>query len=378
LSVVDGDPKLKALAATLARRRDRFLGAPLVEPLEGWRAQAKGEPGQVLDGLDDFIAQLPDGARQPPGLLALPSTPFAAFQRALGPAERSEAWEELAAAVQDSRVRPSGGMWPSAREAALVPFVAPELLESLTLDSGWRDVLKASFVALLGGATVPRAGLVEAPAEVGVRRELVVRLRVPPSLEIDPLASVYAGLAESLEAMRAALVAEGLGGIRVASPETSAPVLVQAASLVQVLRGLEALALGSPGAGPEVLAARRYLSAWRREPGLLRDVRRASAAASPMGEARQHAVITGVARRELTVGFARPPEIDVPVGAEQFFEVDASAHQRYLVPMLVAVPVVAPVSAEPLEAAAVRALVDSVGRDGARAELAVSKALRRP
>lgn len=380
LSVVDSDPKLKALEATLRRRRARFLGAPLAEPLDVWRAHVKGEVGQLIDGLDDFITQEPLSSRPPTGLLALPSTPFGALEGALGVPERVDVWEELEAAVHDGRVKPSGAMWPSAREAALVPFAAPDLVDLLVLDSGWRGVLKASFVTLLGGATAPRGGVVEPAVETGVRRELVVRLQVPPALEVEPLASLYGRLAQSLEALRAALVAEGLGGLRPVYPEGrgALPVLEEAAGLVSVLRGLEALAAGKEGEGAELVLARRFLSTWRRAPALRRDVRRASAATQLVGDERQHAVIVGVARRELTVGFTKPPEIDLVGGAEQLeqlFEIDTTARQKYLTPLLVAVPVVAPSFTGPLDQAVVRALVDSVGRDSARAELAVVKAL---
>ena len=374
LAVLDADPRLRALEATLRRRRDRFLGTPQSEPLEAWRALAKGDAAAALVSLGDFIEQLPVPSREPPGLMALSSTPFLAFEAALTPPERGALWDELAQAVQEGRLSPSAAMWPSAREAALVPLAAPDLVDGLQLDSGWRNVLKTSFAGLLGGATVARGGSPEDTPEPLERRQLVVRLEVPPWLEVEPLGSLYGRLADSLEALRAALAAEGLTGLAAVEAEgQGAALMAQVGRLVAVLRGLQAVAAGA-SAPAEAALARQFLSSWRREPALSRDVRRASAVAQPGGESRQHAVVLGVARRELSVGFLKPPQVEV-LGGEEPFEVDSSARQKYLVPLLWTVPATAAPLTAPLDRAVVRGLVDSAGRDAAGAEAAVVEAL---
>lgn len=379
LAVLDANPSLRSLEATLRRRRDRFRGGPADEPLDRWRTLTAGKAAQALDGLSDFVERLPIAERQPPGLLALPTTPFATFEASLSAAERATQWEELATAVQDGRVSPTAATWPSAREAALVPFAAPERVDAVQLDASWHDALRASFASLLGGAVVASGGLAEPLPESGERRELLVRLLVPPRLEVVPPGSLYGRLAEALAALQAALQAEGLVGLRAVHHDgpATAPALGEARRLEMILRGLSAIALATPAHRDELAAARQFLSAWRAEPGLRRDVRDASAAALPSGEERRHAVVVGVQRRELSVGFARPPEVEV-LGGDESFEVDSSVRQRYLVPLLKAVPAAAPPLTAPLARATVRALVDAVGRDAPRAEVAVQEALLRP
>lgn len=377
LAVLEADPSLTSLEARLRRRRDRFRGSSVDEPLERWRTLTAGKAAQALDGLSDFVERLPIAGRQPPGLVALPATPFSTFEDSLSAAERANQWEELATAVQDGRVSPTAATWPSAREAALVPFAAPERVDAVPLDSGWNDTLRASFASLLGGAVAGRGGLAEPLPESGERRDLLVRLLVPPRLEVVPPGSLYGRLAESLGALQAALRAEGLEGLRAAPRDggASAPALGEARRLENILRGLSAIALATPASPEALAAARQFLSGWRGEPGLRRDVRDASAAALPAGEERRHAVVVGVQRRELSVGFARPPEVEV-LGGDESFEVDSSVRQRYLVPLLKAVPAAAPPLTAPLARATVRALVDSVGRDASRAEVVVQEALR--
>lgn len=148
LDLLEKDPKLSQLWERVRARRDRFLGAPVSEPIVQWKEKAGGKAGEALDGLSTFIEALPMDAREPPGLVAAASTPFARFLGELSGAERRQAFAELATAVQDGRVVARGDTWPSARDAALVPLCAPEGQKALRYDGEWRDRLQAAFSAL--------------------------------------------------------------------------------------------------------------------------------------------------------------------------------------------------------------------------------------
>lgn len=104
LDLLQKDPKLAAAWEKLRSRRDRFLGAPKSEGILLWKERAKGEPGEALERLNDFINALSMDERVPPALLAAPSTPFADFLAELKGAERAHAYAELISAVQDLRV----------------------------------------------------------------------------------------------------------------------------------------------------------------------------------------------------------------------------------------------------------------------------------
>jgi hypothetical protein len=146
--------------------------------------------------------------------------------------------------------------------------------------------------------------------------------------------------------------------------------------LVPRLKSLALLATPDAKAEPKELeAARRFVASWRAEGSSTRDVRGASASPWAMGEERAHAVIVGVTRRELTVGFASPPRVEV-VGAPAGFFADTGVRQRYLVPALRTVAATAPASRRALERAQVRALVEGVQRDPSKVDTAVTDALK--
>lgn len=378
-AALDADPGLRELEEGLRRRSARFLGAPVAEPLETWRRLAGGRAQEAIEDLSTFLERLPPSLRQPPGPLSPPATPFVAFVRSLGPVACGTVWDELTSAVEDGRVAPTAAQWPAAREAALVPLVASEFLEDVAGDSAWRRSLHGAFAGLLGGVEVARGEVValdEVAAVTSEATDLSVRLRAPPWLEVEPPAGVYGRLAESLLALEAALVAEGLGRLERPAPQ-SGTVLAEVRRLVPILRGLEAIARGAGGQPAERAAARRYLASWTAEPELRSDVRAASALPGSCEGDRHHGVLLGVARRELSVAFAEAPGVEV-VGEEGRFDVDTSARQSYLVPAFDTLAVTATPSTAPLDRTTVRALVDAAGRRRDAAAASVQEAVRAP
>jgi hypothetical protein len=372
LEVLASEPRLGQRLAALSARRRRFQGAPATERLAVWARAAGSEPGLALERLDDFLAHLPPGARPPPPLLEPPSTSLERYLQGLQEPERARAWEELAQAVEEGRVAPGAEGLAEAREAALAPLLRLDGPGLPVVDSGWRELLRRAFVQLLGGQLAPRPSGSEDEPEPSERSELRVRLMVPPWLEVEPLPGLYEGLGTSLQRLEEALQAEHLTGLRALGPAGagSGPLLVELGRLRVRLAGLAALSGGARAATPaELAAARSFLSRWRVLPAQGRDVREMHP--TPGG----FAAVTGVARRELVVGFGAPPGLEVP-GAAPGLVVDATARQRYLVPVLEGTLVAEQAARPALGAARVRAVIDGAGRDPERSVEALREAMR--
>jgi hypothetical protein len=378
LLLLEQDPKLRALDLRVRQRRDRFEGAPAIDPLVIWRDVTRGDAGRALESLGEFIDSLPEQQRVPPAFLALPSTPVSRFLGELGAAERDNAWEELATAVQDGRVLLPDASWPLAREAALVPLVA-EVSKSVQLDSSWRDQARSTFALALGGALDARPAGSEPEPETLERTELRVRLMAPPWLEVEPSPELFARQANSLEALAQALTAENLQTLRGRNAEgqrLDGTLVTEARRLAARLRSLARLASPDAKAEPKDLqVARQYVADWRRDRASTRDVRSANAFFLSRSGERTHAFVLGVTRRELTVGFAAKPQVEV-LGAPVGLVVETEARQRYIVPVLRSLTCAAPAARRPLERAQVRAVVDAVQRDPATVDTAVIEALR--
>lgn len=371
LDVLERDPKLKAQWERIRQRRDRFIGAVAPEPANEWREKAKGNPAQALDAMSDFIESLPVTQRTPPPLVALGVTPFTKFLGELSGAERGAAWHELASAVQDGRVAPAASAeagWPVTREATLAAFAIES--KAVQFDSAWRDGFVRTFAALQGGHHEARGGGKQPERESSERGDLKLRLQVPPMLEVEPLADVFSRATLSLEQLVQKLGAENLGalkGLHADGTRGGDTLLNEAKRLIPRLKGLALLA--SPTAkldAKEVAEARRFVAAWRSDSALARDVRQAAATPIAMASERGHAAIVGVTRQELTVTFSAPPKAEVQGAAAASFEANTAAEQRYIVPALVTVGGVAPASRQPIDRAAVKALVESVKRDPTR------------
>lgn len=363
LALRRADAKLAALDAQVRRRRDRYVGAPGVERLDGWAAKAGDDVEGALDDLGGFIESLSVGERVPPPLFAAPRTPFMGFFAQLEGAARASAMEELAAAVQDARVSPATGPdapWPVLREAALAALASDAT--RVRFDGGWAGRLRVAFAALQVAHLDGRGEGLDLAPPSRERSDLTVRLRVPPDVEVEPLPEAYARLAASLARLAKQLSEDGLSRLAPDASRWSAR-----------LEGLAALAASdAPRSGPKVAEARRLLARWRAEAA--HDVRQASA--SPLSGAgeRQHAAVVGVSRREVVVGFATPPTLDVvghPAGL-----VAEAAEQRYLVPVLVTVGGSAPAARPVLDERSLKTALDAVGRDATRAEGAFAEALQ--
>ncbi len=378
LELLAKEPKLAALVARIEQRHRTFLGEADDRALARWKAVAK--PEASLDDLGAFIEALEPSERTPPGLLAQPATPFGRFLEGLVGAERRGAFEELATASQDGRVGLKGEGWVVAREAALAQLCVGEAAGAgVQLDGDWRERLRGTFEALVGSAAQAQGGQGAPSRDEGDRTDLKVLLRVPPVLEVEPLAAIYAKQAAGLRALAAALAAEKLGGLAALGPEgqREGGALAAANALATKLEGIAALADPARAASPEAAAGRRALARRRAEARLAEDVREASAAPVSISTERQHAAIVGVARRELAVTFARAPTIRA-VTPEAMTGLEAlPAEQRYLVPTLVTVGAAAAPGVQALDRRAVRALVEAHGRDVVQVEGAFTEALKR-
>lgn len=376
LWLLEKDLKVKTLDARLRARRDRFEGTPVDEPLMVWRAATRGDSAAAFEGLGEFIDTLPTEQRVPPPLVALPVTPFSRFLFELSGAERQIAWDELAHAAQENRIPFQGKDWPVLREAALVPLVA-EPVGGLVVDSAWRNQGRASFAAVQGGAVDGREVGADLEPPLPDRVELSVRLMVPPLLEVEPSAELFKGLAASLDALGAALQAEGLTGLKAWLPEgrRGEVLLAEVRRWSARLGALARLANGDLKDSKAIEQARSYLTGWRSEASASRDVRSVAPFFLSVGGERVVSCVVGVGRRELIVGFAEPPRVEI-VGAPAGLVADVAANQRYLVPVLSTAHALAPAQRRRFERADLRAVIDAVDRDPSRVETAVSDALR--
>jgi hypothetical protein len=363
LDVLAKEPKLAAAWDKARSRRDRFLGAPAEERVLAWREQAAGKAAEAVENLSGFIEALPHDARVPPPLLAPAVTPFGRFLSELSGVERTNAFGELAAAVQDGRVAPGTSTWPQARDAALGALCQPDAHQAVALDGAWRDRLQGSFGALAGGHLEASGTGLSLEPEEHERSELTVRLLVPPLLEVEPVPELFSRAAASLGRLVEALGQEQLTGLAALGPDArrGAPISATAKAWIPKLEGLAALAHPEQQAAKALAEGRKLAVAWRRDGAFARDVRQASASPVASAGERQHAAIIGVTRRELVVAFQRPPKIEA-VGASAGF-VFHPGEQRYIVPVLVSVGGTAPASASPLDRSRLKALVDGAGRD---------------
>jgi hypothetical protein len=374
LLALEKDAKLKALADRVAQRRDRYVGAPAMDSLATWKDKAKGDAEGALDRLNEFIDALPISERRPPGLLAAASTPFRGFLGQLEGAELGAAMEELAAAASDGRVAtPDDGPWPVAREAALAALVRDS--KAVSFDGAWRGRLRGAFAALQVAHLDARGSGLDLSPEAEERNALTVRLNVPPTLDVEPVPEAYARLAASLEQLVKALSSEGLSGLQgVEVDGRRGPAIVgEAKRWIPRLTGLSKLAVPAAASpeGKDVAEAKRFLAGWRAEAGV--DVRQAAAAPVSMAGERRHGAIVGVSRRELVVGFGGKTSVSV-VGAPAGLTARV-AEQRYLVPVLVTAGASAPAVKRALDVKALKAALEEVQRDAAKAEGAFSEAL---
>ncbi len=382
LDALEKDPKVRVFWERIRVRRDRFVGVPTEERISAWRTATAGDTSKALDGLSEFIEGMPTTQRTPPPLMALPTTPFARFMTELSGPERISMLEELVSAVQDGRITPSDAAWPTSKENELVPFAANESNGALQFDSSWRDRLVTSFATLQGLPHDSRSHDVDPLSDLTERSELLVRLQVPPLLEVEPLPHAYERAAVSLERLISALTADNLTGLKgfgVDGRRWPDTVINDARRLQPVLRGLAKLA--SPELpmvdGRDVAEARRFISSWRSEATFTRDVRVATESALSAGSERSHSAIIGVGRRELAVTFATKPKLHLE-GPQAGIELNAEAEQRYIVPVLVSVSVSVASSVKLLDRSVIKTLVDGSGRDRTRSEGAFIEALSAP
>lgn len=373
LDLLEQDAKLMALWQKSRARRDAFLGAPLAEPLLVWREKTHGA-GEAIENLNGFIERMPIDDRTPPGLIALPVTPFGRFLAELDGVERGNAWAELTTAVQDKRVSPGSETFPSARDAALASLCTSEGAKALRFDGRYRERFQNSFTRLLGGSVENAAGGTGPETDDLERSELKVRLLVPPALEVEPIPELYEREATALERLAQALEKEGLSGLSglSADGQRTGPVLPAAKSWVPKLRGLAALASPDAPVSKDLAEGRRTAKDWRKDTSFARDVREANASPVSMPAERQHAALVGVSRRELTVTFSKAPKITAAGGAF----VTQPSEQRYIVPVLVSVGGNAAPKTNAMDRKTIRSLVDGAGRDAQQIENAFTEALR--
>ncbi len=364
LAIFDGDPKLAKGYEALAGLRAALYGVPAEDLWPKYRAAAEGEGLEgSLEDLGGFLGRLasqgiaPDAPRPP--LAPDADSPIKRFLAGLTGSERSNAMDELALGLQDGRVllRPTEkDPWDLFRAAARVPLLRPEtdggLKGALVVDAAYRARLVATFLALRGAHHEGRdeARPEEGPEESG-HPSLRVRLRVPPVLEIEPLPAAYGQAVTSLKRLEAVLGATpkalALSGVSPDGGRRPGTLRTEIAQTRAWLRGLELIATGSAGAGAKaeaagedgaaIAAAKRLLAGWRSDADLARDARGLESAVSTAGGAVSYSGVFGIGRRELQVGFARPPEMQVVghSGDSSPFVADASAPRKYLVPVLV-------------------------------------------
>jgi len=358
------DPKLKAQWLKLRGRRDALFGGPKVEPLQEYLEKAGADPDAALD---DMMPVIDRQGSTPPPALAAPRAPFAEFLSGLQGAERAQAMDELAAAVAEGRVQlPHETTAPveALRQAALGAFTVAEQPKGLQFDAAWRERLHSAFCALQGAHRELRDTNIEPSAREVVRSELRVVLQVPPWLEVEPLPDAYRRASDASARLANALAAEGLTGATTVDPEGQGGfnAVSELKKQQAVLAGLAVISAHESFETPDVAAARRFLAGWRSDPLLVRDVRFASPQPVAFEGERTHAIVAGVARRELAVSFAEPPAAEI-VGGVPGITVDLKAEQRYLVPVLFTLSYRAKAAQPAMKPAALRKAIDEAKRD---------------
>jgi hypothetical protein len=357
------DPKLKVQWLKLRGRRDALFGGPQVEPLSEYLAKAGGDADVALD---DMMPVIDRQGSTPPPVLAAPRAPFAEFLQSLSGPERAQPVDELSTAVADGRVRlpteTTAGV-EALRQAALAAFSVAEQPKGLQFDAGWRDRLVSAFCALQGAWHEPRESNFEPSQPEVVRSELKVVLEAPPSLEVEPLPDAYRRASDAAARLASVLSVEGLASVSPIDPEglPSAPAVPELKRWQSVLAGLAVISARETFETPDVANARRFLAGWRADPLLQRDVRFASAHPVAFDGERLHAVIAGVARRELSVQFAEVPQAEI-VGGPSGVVADLKAEQRYLVPVLYALGYRQKASEPSLRFAPLRKAIDQANR----------------
>lgn len=361
---LDADAQLKRDWQKLVGRRNAVAGGPTQEPLTAYVGLAKRSASASLEDLGAFIDALGPHPDAPPGVFGPEKSPMSTFLQSLEGAERALAGDELWNAAQDGRLHFDGASVGDAREAVLGTLATVDAQPLVRVDARWRDRLNVAFCALAAAHHEPVDRSAEPSEDDGERGELIVRLQVPPAIEVEPLAQSFAAAATSLERLSTVLANEHLSAISALSPEGASPATPAGPQLVSwaaVARGLAALT-GADAAlanGPAAQAARAWLSGWRQKVAL--DVRAQLPGLVSAGGQRAHVVIAGVGRRELSVTFLEAPTVEV-VGAVKGVRPNTRAEQRYIVPVLVTAQTVLPAAALPRKPAEVRALVDKANR----------------
>lgn len=363
LSLINKDAKLKATWLKIRGRRDTLFGGPKTEPLQDYLEKAGGDPDAALEDLMPVI----DRHGAPPPALAPPRAPFAEFLSGLQGAERAQAIDELSAAVAEGRVQlPLQTTAPveALRQSALGAFSISEQPKGLQFDAAWRDRLSGAFCALQGAHHESRESNIDPSKREVVRTELEVVLEAPPHLEVEPMPDAFRRASDSSARLANALTAEGLGSLSTADPESQGGVnaVAELKKWQSILAGLAVISARDSFETPDVANARRFLAAWRSDPMLARDVRFASSHPIAFEGERTHAIVAGVARRELAVQFSELPAAEI-VGAVPGLSVDLKAEQRYLVPVLYTLSYRAKASQPSLKFSAVRRAVDEAKRD---------------
>ncbi len=367
------EPKLKSTWLKLRGRRDTLFGGPKLEPLQDYLEKAGGDPDAALEDLLPVIDR--HGAPPPP--MAPPRAPFGEFLSGLQGAERAQAVDELAAAVADGRVAlPKETTAPveALRQSALGAFSIAEQPKGLQFDAAWRDRFSAAFCALQGAHHESRESNIEPSTKEVVRTELRVVLEAPPWLEVEPLPEAFKRGSDSSARLASALAAEGLSSLSTVDPEGQGGLnaVNELKKWQSVLAGLAVISARDAFETPDVANARKFLAGWRSDPLLARDVRFSSSHPISFEGERTHAVVAGVARRELAVQFAEPPQAEI-VGGVPGIAVDLKAEQRYLVPVLFTLSYRAPAAKPSLKYTAVRKAIDEAKRDPLQIPAALPK-----
>ncbi len=389
LSILDADAKLARAYAELRQLRDVLHGKPGEDPLEQFRTVAgDAGPSGALGDLPGFYERLAvafggaEGAPKP-AVFELPQTPVTQFLAQLQAAERVNAMDELAIAIQEGRVALTPELhspWALYRASALAPLLLPEqeggMAGHLIVDAPYRSRLTTAYFALQL-AHRPEdepSHEEEVPSDDG-SVELKIRLEVPPHLEVEPLPAAYARAARSLERLRTYLESNRKAGALVGlTPDGRRRETLRAevGRLAEVLEGLSLLSHQVAGPGPSAVdhrpdddralkAARKFLASWRSDPDLGLDVRALEAPLVVVPGEPVASGVFGVGRREVRSTFSTAPRVEVSSAAEGLVVPNVAAAQRYFIPVLATGSAVS-ANARHLSRAQFRALCDRSGR----------------